>query len=50
MTTVEEQIELRKKIMLGLEIAYKRLIEFKKHKNSYLVVMQGEEIVLIKPK
>ncbi len=48
MTTVEEQIELRDKILLGLEIVYERLIEFKKQKNTELV-MRNNKIVKIKP-
>jgi hypothetical protein len=39
MTTVEEQVELRNNILVGLEIAYEKLIEFKKQKNSVLLVM-----------
>jgi len=30
---------------MGLEKVYGRLIEFKKQKNSLLVVMQGDKIV-----
>jgi hypothetical protein len=48
-TTVEEQIELRNKILLGLEKAYEKLIEFKKQKNTELVVMRENKIVKIKP-
>lgn len=49
MTTKEKQIELRDKILVGLEIVYDKLIEFKKKKKSVLVVMQGDKIVKIKP-
>jgi hypothetical protein len=49
MTTVEEQVELRNKILLGLEKVYEKLIEFKKQKNSELVVMKDNKIVKIKP-
>lgn len=49
MTTIEKQLELKRKILLGLEKAYERLLEFKKQKNSELVVMQGDKIVKIKP-
>lgn len=38
------------KIVKGLEIGYGRLIEFKKEKNSVLVIMKGDKIVKIKPK
>lgn len=49
MTTVEKQIELRNKIVAGLEIVYEKLIEFKKQKNSVLVVIRGNKVVKIKP-
>ena len=49
MTTKEEQIELFNKIIAGLDKAYEKLIEFKKQKNSVLVVMRGDKIVKLKP-
>lgn len=49
MTTIEKQIELRDKILVGLEKVYERLIEFKKQKKSELVVMKDNKIVRIKP-
>ncbi len=49
MTTTEKQTELYNKILLGLEKAYLKLIEFKKQKNTELVVMQDNKIVKIKP-
>ncbi len=49
MTRKEKQIELRDKIILGLEKVYEKLIEFKKEKKSELVIMQGDKIVRIKP-
>ncbi|MBK8846822.1 MAG: hypothetical protein IPO27_09875 [Bacteroidetes bacterium] len=49
MTTVEKQIELRNKILVGLEKVYEKLVEFKKQKNTELVVMRGNKIVKIKP-
>ena len=49
MTTVEKQIEFKNKIVLGLEIVYQRLIEFKKQKNTELVIMKDNKIVRIKP-
>lgn len=45
----KEMIELRDKIIEGLKLSYKRLIEFKKQKNSVLVVMRGGKIVKLKP-
>ena len=49
MTQKESQIEFRDKILKGLDKSYERLIEFKKYKNSELVVMKGDKIVRIKP-
>lgn len=49
MTTKDKQIELKDKIVKGLEKVYEKLIEFKKEKNSKLVVMKGDKIVKIKP-
>jgi hypothetical protein len=42
-------MELKDKILAGLEIAYEKLIEYKKYKNSVLVVMRDNKIVKIKP-
>jgi hypothetical protein len=49
MTTIEIQLEEKKKILKGLEKVYEKLIEFKKQKNTELVIMQGDKIVKIKP-
>lgn len=49
MTKQDKQIELKEKINKGLEKVYQKLIEFKKSKNSELVVMKGDKIVKIKP-
>jgi hypothetical protein len=49
MTTVEEQIQLRNKILIGLEKVYEKLIEFKKQKNTALVIIKDNKIVKIKP-
>lgn len=50
MTQKDKQIELKDKIVKGLEKVYERLIEFKKTKNSELVIMKDNKIVKIKPK
>lgn len=50
MTTIEIQTEEKSKILKGLEKVYEKLIEFKKQKNTALVIMQGDKIVKIKPK
>ena len=50
MNTKKNEIEERKqKILAGLDLAYKRLIEYKRAKNSVLVVMRDGEIVHVKP-
>lgn len=49
MTTAEKQNELRDKIQVGLKKAYEKLIEFKRQKNSELVVMKDGKIIRIKP-
>ncbi|MFC0186169.1 hypothetical protein SAMN04515674_11813 [Pseudarcicella hirudinis] len=49
MTTIEIQIEEKYKILKGLEKAYEKLLEFKKTKNSELVVLRDNKIVKIKP-
>ena len=43
------RIEHRNKILKGLEKAYEKLIEFKKQKNSDLVIIKNNKIVRIKP-
>jgi len=45
----ENKIERRNKILRGLEIAYKKMLEFKKQKKSELVILRDEKIVRIKP-
>ncbi len=49
MTTIEIQIEEKNKIIKGLEKVYEKLIEFKKSKNSELVVIRENKIVKLKP-
>lgn len=50
MTTTEKHIVEKNKILKGLEKVYEKLIEFKKAKNSELVIMRDNKIVRIKPK
>ncbi|MFY8005375.1 MAG: hypothetical protein ACOVNR_11030 [Chitinophagaceae bacterium] len=50
MTTIEIQIDEKNKIIKGLEKVYEKLIEFKKTKNSELVILKDNKIVKIKPK
>ena len=49
MTTIDKKIERKNKILHGLEKTYEKLIEFKKQKNSELVILQNNKIVRIKP-
>lgn len=49
MNTNEEFDEETQKIIAGLELAYQRMIEFKKSKNSKLVVVRDGKIVLLDP-
>jgi hypothetical protein len=49
MTTIEIQIEEKNKILKGLEKVYEKLLEFKKAKNSVLVILRDNKIVKIKP-
>lgn len=50
MTAIEIHTEEKDKILKGLEKVYEKLIEFKKSKNSELVVIRGNKIVRIKPR
>ena len=47
--SLEEQLERQAKISAGLKIAYERMLEFKRQKNSEVVVMRDGKIVRIKP-
>lgn len=49
MTTTEKHIEEKNKILKGLEKVYEKLLEFKKIKNSELVILRDNKIVKIKP-
>lgn len=49
MTTNEKHIEEKNKILKGLEKVYEKLLEFKKMKNSELVILRDNKIVKIKP-
>lgn len=49
MTTTEKHIEEKKRILKGLEKVYEKLLEFKKMKNSELVILRDNKIVKVKP-
>jgi hypothetical protein len=46
--TTTDKAKLRTKIMHGLDLSYKNLIEFKKKHNSELVLLRNGKIVKIK--
>lgn len=48
-TSLEKHIKLRNKIVSGLDLVYERLIEFKRQKNSELVILKDGKIVYVKP-
>ena len=45
----EKHIERRDKILAGLELAYERMLAFKRYKNSEVVVAQDGKVVRLKP-
>jgi hypothetical protein len=45
----EEQLERQEKIIAGVKVAYERMLEFKRQKNSELVLIQDGRIVRLKP-
>lgn len=47
--TPYKRTEHQEKILQGMELVYKRLIEFKKKSNSELVVMKNNKILRVKP-
>lgn len=49
MTSTEKHIEEKNKILKGLEKVYEKLLEFKKMKNSELVIFRDNKIMKIKP-
>lgn len=49
MKNINKQNELFEKIIEGLEKVREKLIEFKRQKNSEIVIMKKGEIVKIKP-
>ena len=49
MTTTEKHIDEKNKILKGLDKVYEQLIEFKKAKNSELVIIRDNKIVKINP-
>ncbi|MCK5471211.1 MAG: hypothetical protein KAI99_21960 [Cyclobacteriaceae bacterium] len=47
---IKEQLqELEDKIAKGLEEAYRKMVEFKKHKKSPIVMSKNGEVIKIEP-
>ncbi|WP_026775905.1 hypothetical protein [Polaribacter sp. Hel_I_88] len=45
----KELTEEREKIVKGLELTYERLVEFKKHKKTPIIISKGDEIIELDP-
>ena len=41
--------DTKQKILLGLELAYKKMLEFKKQKQTPIVIMRDGKIVKVQP-
>lgn len=49
MSTAKRQREIFDKIIAGMDKVYEKLIEYKKFKNTELVIMQDGKIIKLKP-
>lgn len=49
MKVLERENEIKEKVLEGLNLTYKRLVQSKKERNLELVVSQNGKIVRIKP-
>lgn len=49
MRIISKTDELKDKLEAGLKLSFIRLLEFKKQKNSVLVVIKDNKIVKLKP-
>jgi hypothetical protein len=45
----EAQLERQEKIIAGVKIAYKRMLEFKRQKNSEVIVMREGQVIRLQP-
>ena len=45
----QELIELEEKLAKGFEEAYRKMIEFKKYKNTPVIVAKNGKVVKLKP-
>jgi len=46
---VKDKIELRNKILLGLEKSYQDLLAEKRRKNETLIVLRNNQVVRVQP-
>jgi hypothetical protein len=46
---INNQEEINAKIIKGLEKAYLKLIEFKRQKQSHLVILKDNKVIRVKP-
>ncbi|HKM94351.1 MAG TPA: hypothetical protein VJY41_11920 [Prolixibacteraceae bacterium] len=49
MKVLERENDIKEKVLEGLNLSYKRLIQSKKERNLDLIISQNGEIVRIKP-
>ncbi len=49
METIDELKELEQKVTLGLQEAYRKMVVFKKQKNSPLIVSRNGKVTKIEP-
>ena len=49
MNRADKDTEFIEKLIKGLELTYQRLLEFKRAKNSVLVIIKDGKIVKVKP-
>ncbi|GHT20023.1 hypothetical protein AGMMS4957_05700 [Bacteroidia bacterium] len=47
--TTQEKIEVKNKVLKGLDIAYEKLLADTRAKNGELIVLRDDKIVAIKP-
>ena len=47
--TAQEWIEIKSRILKGLELTYEKLIAEKKANNTELVIIRDNKIVMVKP-
>lgn len=45
----QNKLDRRNKILMGLENSYRKMLEFKKQKNSVVVVLREDKIIHLKP-